>query len=43
SVELKKMGAELIAAEVPTQNEIAVKFYGKRGFRSLVQLFGRTR
>jgi ribosomal protein S18 acetylase RimI-like enzyme len=39
SDELKKMGAELITAEVPTQNEIAVKFYTKRGFRSLVQVF----
>lgn len=40
STELKKMGAQLIVAEVPTQNEIAVRFYTKRKFRSLVQHFG---
>jgi ribosomal protein S18 acetylase RimI-like enzyme len=28
-------------AEVPSQNEIAVRFYTKRGFRSLVQHFGK--
>lgn len=39
SAELTKMGAQIITAEVPTQNEIAVKFYTKRGFRSLVQTF----
>jgi ribosomal protein S18 acetylase RimI-like enzyme len=39
SAELRKMGAEMVTAEVPTQNEIAVKFYTKRGFRSLVQMF----
>lgn len=42
SAELKKMGAEIVTAEVPTQNEIAVKFYTKRGFRSLVQTFAGT-
>jgi ribosomal protein S18 acetylase RimI-like enzyme len=41
SVDLKKMGAQLIVAEVPTQNEIALRFYTKRGFRSLVQHFGK--
>lgn len=41
SEELKAMGAQLIVAELPSQNEIAVRFYTKRGFRSLVQLFGR--
>ena len=40
SAELKKMGAQLVVAEVPTQNEIAVRFYTKRKFRSLVQHFG---
>lgn len=40
SAELKKMGAQIIVAEVPTQNEIAVRFYTKRKFRSLAQLFG---
>ncbi len=42
STELKRMGAEIILAEVPTQNEIAVRFYTKRGFRPLVQHFGST-
>ena len=37
--ELKKMGATIITAEVPSQNDIAVRFYTKRGFRSLVQMF----
>jgi ribosomal protein S18 acetylase RimI-like enzyme len=41
SVELRKMGAEMITAEVPTLNEIAVRFYNKRGFRSLLQIFAR--
>lgn len=41
SSELKKMGAEMITAEVPTLNEIAVRFYNKRGFRSLQQIFAK--
>jgi len=41
STELGKMGAEIVMAEVPSQNEIAVKFYTKRGFRPLVQHFGK--
>lgn len=40
-VALKKMGAELLTAEVPSRNEIAVKFYNKRGFRSLNQVFAK--
>lgn len=40
SAELKKMGADIVTAEVPTQNDIAVRFYTKRGFRSFVQYFG---
>lgn len=28
-----------LGAEVPSQNQIAVRFYTKRGFRSLVQIF----
>jgi len=40
SAELKKMGAQIIVADVPSQNEIAVRFYTKRGFRSLVQHMG---
>ncbi|MDV3277128.1 MAG: GNAT family N-acetyltransferase [Nitrososphaerales archaeon] len=43
SEQLKRMGAEMITAEVPSQNEIAVRFYTKRGFRSLMQVFaGRS-
>lgn len=41
SERLKKMGAQVIVAEFPAQNEIAVKFYGKRGFRALVNTFAR--
>jgi len=37
--ELVRMGAGVITAAVPTRNEIAVRFYTKSGFRSLVQLF----
>lgn len=42
SAELKKMGAQIIVADVPSQNEIAFRFYTKRGFRSLTQHFGRN-
>jgi ribosomal protein S18 acetylase RimI-like enzyme len=42
SSELKKIGAQIIVADVPSQNEIAVRFYTKRGFRSLNQFFGKT-
>ncbi|MDE1857570.1 MAG: GNAT family N-acetyltransferase [Thaumarchaeota archaeon] len=42
SAELKKMGAEFIVADVPAQNEIANRFYVKRGFRALTSLFGRA-
>lgn len=42
SAELAKMGAQIIVADVPSQNEIAYRFYTKRGFRSLTQLFGRN-
>ena len=38
---LKKMGAQIIVADVPSQNEIGVRFYTKRGFRSLNQFFGK--
>ena len=40
--ELKKNGAQIIVADVPSQNEIAVRFYTKRGFRSLNQFFGKS-
>jgi ribosomal protein S18 acetylase RimI-like enzyme len=39
SADLKSMGAEIITAEFPSQNDIAVRFYTKRGFRSLLQIF----
>lgn len=42
SSELKKMGAQIIVADVPAQNEIANKFYLKRGFRSLTNLVGKS-
>jgi len=41
SAELKRMGATLIVADVPAQNEIAVRFYTKRKFRALNQFFAR--
>jgi ribosomal protein S18 acetylase RimI-like enzyme len=41
AAELKKMGAQIIVAEVPSQNEIAYRFYTKRGFRSLNMQFGK--
>lgn len=41
SAELTKMGAEFLVADVPAQNEIANRFYIKRGFRALTSLFGR--
>jgi ribosomal protein S18 acetylase RimI-like enzyme len=42
SAELKKMGAQIIVADVPAQNEIANRFYVKRGFRSLSNLVGKA-
>jgi ribosomal protein S18 acetylase RimI-like enzyme len=38
---LKERGAQIITAEFPAQNEIAAKFYSKRGFRALVNFFAR--
>lgn len=38
---LRRMGAEMIVAEFPAQNEIAVRFYAKRGFRALVNTFAK--
>ncbi|MDA4132557.1 MAG: GNAT family N-acetyltransferase, partial [Thaumarchaeota archaeon] len=43
SQKLKRMGAEMIVAEFPAQNAIAVKFYSKRGFRALVDTSPRKR
>jgi ribosomal protein S18 acetylase RimI-like enzyme len=42
SSELKKMGAQIIVGEVPSQNEIANRFYIKRGFRGLLNVFGNS-
>ena len=42
SAELKKMGAQIIVADVPARNEIANNFYTKRGFRALTNLFGKS-
>ena len=42
SAELKKMGAQIIVADVPARNEIANRFYSKRGFRSLTNLVGKS-
>ncbi len=38
---LKEKGAGLVTAEFPTQNEIAVKFYAKRGFRPITALHAK--
>jgi len=38
---LQAKGAELVTAEFPTQNEIATRFYGKRGFRPITSLHAR--
>jgi len=42
SAELKTMGAQIIVADVPSRNEIANRFYVKRGFRSLTNIFGKS-
>jgi ribosomal protein S18 acetylase RimI-like enzyme len=42
ATELKRMGAQIIVADVPAQNEIANRFYMKRGFRSLSNLVGKN-
>ena len=41
AAELKKMGAEIMVADVPAQNEIANRFYVKRGFRALINQFAK--
>ncbi|MGC9180611.1 MAG: GNAT family N-acetyltransferase [Vulcanisaeta sp.] len=40
-VMLRERGAQLITAEFPTQNQIAINFYNKMGFRSLVSVYAR--
>jgi ribosomal protein S18 acetylase RimI-like enzyme len=42
SAELKKKGAQIIIADVPARNEIANKFYSKRGFRAITSLYGKS-
>ena len=42
SAALKRMGAQIIVADVPSQNEIANRFYVKRGFRSLTNILGKS-
>lgn len=42
AVELKRKGAQIIVADVPTQNEIANRFYIKRGFRSLTNIYAKS-
>jgi ribosomal protein S18 acetylase RimI-like enzyme len=41
SAELKAKGAGLVTAEFPAQNEIAVRFYAKRGFRPVTSIHAR--
>ena len=38
---LRAKGAGLVTAEFPVQNEIAVRFYAKRGFRAITSLHAR--
>jgi ribosomal protein S18 acetylase RimI-like enzyme len=39
---LKEHGAGIVTAEFPTQNEIAARFYAKRGFRPISALHARS-
>lgn len=41
SAELRKRGAQIITCEVPSRNDIAVSFYRKHGFRSILQTFAK--
>jgi len=38
---LKAKGAGVVTAEFPAQNEIAVRFYAKRGFRPVTSIHAR--
>lgn len=38
---LKEKGAEIVTAEFPSQNRIAVNFYEKLRFRPLVSIYGK--
>ena len=42
SRKLKQMGAAMILVEFPAQNEIAVRFYVKSGFKALVNTFAKA-
>jgi ribosomal protein S18 acetylase RimI-like enzyme len=39
---LRAKGARVVTAEFPTQNEIAAKFYAKRGFRPITALHAKS-
>ena len=39
---LKQRGVEIVTAEFPTQNTLAINFYQKQGFRALVSTFAKT-
>ena len=39
---LRGKGAGVVTAEFPTQNEIAVRFYAKRGFRPITALHAKS-
>ncbi len=39
---LKAKGAGVMTAEFPAQNEIAVRFYAKRGFRPITSIHARS-
>jgi ribosomal protein S18 acetylase RimI-like enzyme len=42
SKKLKQMGAAMILVEFPAQNEIAVRFYVKSGFKALVNTYAKA-
>jgi ribosomal protein S18 acetylase RimI-like enzyme len=42
SAALKSKGAGLVTAEFPAQNEIASRFYAKRGFRPITAIHARS-
>ena len=42
SAALKTKGAAVVIAEFPAQNEIAVRFYAKRGFRPITSVHARS-
>ncbi len=42
STALKAKGAGVVTAEFPAQNEIAVRFYAKRGFRPITSIHARS-